>query len=125
MYQVLVDDGATIHVQARSKAMAFAADGSAMNPLEGFYACLAGCAAVYVKKACKELGVSAAGIRIHCRPRAGKAGPLGLERFDTELSFPDRFPLAYKAAVIDSVMHCAVKEVVQNGAAVEFNCRET
>ena len=124
MYKVSVDDGAAIHVQARSRSMAFAIDGSAMNPLEGFYATLAGCAAVYVKKACKELGIPAAGIQINCRPRAGKAGPLSLERFETALSFPESFPAEHKAAVIDAVSHCAVKEVVHNGAAVEFAVHE-
>ncbi len=124
MYKVSVDDGPSIHVQARSRSMSFAVDGSAMNPLEAFYATLAGCAAVYVKKACQSLGVPAAGIQINCRPRAGKAGPLSLERFDTELAFPEGFPGEHKAVVIDAVKHCAVKEVVQNGAAVEFNCRE-
>ena len=42
-----------------------------MNPLEAFYASLAGCAAVYAKKACKALGVSPAGIAIRCKPYAG------------------------------------------------------
>jgi uncharacterized OsmC-like protein len=124
MYQVSVDDGPSINVQARSRSIAFAIDGSAMNPLEGFYATLAGCAAVYVKKACQALGVSAAGIQVHCRPRAGKAGAPSLERFETELAFPEGFPGEHKAAVMDAVTHCAVKEVVQNGAAVEFVCRE-
>lgn len=122
MYKVHVDDTPVIRVETRSKSLTFAVDSSAMNPLEGFYATLAGCAAVYVKKACKELGVSASGIRVNARPRAGKAGALSLERFETELSFPDGFSEEQRQAVIESVNHCAVKEVVMQGAQVEFTC---
>ena len=124
MYQVEVDEGAAIRVQARAKSMAFATDRSAMNPLEAFYAALAGCAAVYVKKACRELGLPARGIRIRCRPHAGRAGALSLERFETTLSFPPEFPAEHRQAVLDAVSHCAVKEVVQQGSAVEFSVRE-
>lgn len=124
MYSVSVDDSPAIHVQARNKSMAFAVDASAMNPLEGLYASLAGCAAVYVKKACAALKLPAAGIRIQCRPHAGKAGPLSLERFETVLSFPPEFPAEHKGAVLEAVGHCAVKDVVQHGAQVQFNCRE-
>lgn len=124
MYSVSVDDSPAIRVQARNKSMAFAVNSSAMNPLEGLYASLAGCAAVYVKKACQGLKLPAAGIHIQCRPHAGKAGPLSLERFETVLSFPQGFPAEHKSAVLDAVSHCAVKDVVHNGAQVQFICRE-
>ncbi|WP_157265324.1 OsmC family protein [Azohydromonas aeria] len=124
MYQVDVEEGAAIRVQARAKSMDFATDSSAMNPLEGFYAALAGCAAVYVKKACKELRLPARGIHIRCRPHAGRAGALSLERFETALSFPPEFPAEHRPAVLDAVSHCAVKELVQQGAGVEFVVRE-
>lgn len=122
MYKVKVDDTPAIRVEARAKSLEFALDSSGMNPLEGLYATLAACAAVYAKKACKELGISAAGIHIEARPRAGKAGPLSLDRFETHLSFPAHFTEAQKAAVLESVEHCAVKQIVQGGAAVEFSC---
>lgn len=124
MYSVSVDDSPAIRVQGRNKFMAFAVDSSAMNPLEGLYASLAGCAAVYVKKACKGLDLPAAGIHIQCRPHAGKAGTLSLERFETVLSFPQDFPAEHKGAVLEAVSRCAVKDVVQNGAQVQFVCRE-
>ncbi|NDY94005.1 OsmC family protein [Ideonella livida] len=124
MYKVLVDDTPVIDVQTRSKRLRLAVDASAMNPLEAFYATLAGCAAVYAKKACAQLGLSAAGLQIQCRPGAGKAGALSLERFETRLSFPESFPAAARAEVLAAVRECAVKQVVQQGAAVQFSCVE-
>jgi len=96
----------------------FALDGSLMNPLEGFYATLAACAAVYAKKACKNLGVSPADIEIECKPFAGPGGPLTLAKFKTEVRFPADFPAEHTQAVLDSIAPCAVKEVVKVGASI-------
>ena len=86
MYSVNVDRAPTITVNSARHQVTYAVDGSAMNPLEGFYATLAGCAAVYAKKACKELGISPEGIHISCKPFAGAGGPLTLARFKTEVA---------------------------------------
>ena len=123
MFAVTVNDTPEIIVQARTKSMRFALDTSGMNPLEAFYATLAGCAAVYTKKACKELGISAEGIAINCRPSAGKGGPLTLGRFETELTFPARVTPEQREAIVTSVAHCAVKEVVKDGAAIDFTVK--
>lgn len=120
MFAVTVNDTAEIFVSGKTKSMRFALDASGMNPLEAFYATLAGCAAVYAKKACKELGISAEGISVSCRPMAGKAGPLSLGRFETVLTFGARFTDAQIKHITEAVQHCAVKEVVKAGATVEF-----
>lgn len=120
MFRVLIDDSAEILVSGKSKSMRFALDASGMNPLEALYAVLAGCAAVYAKKACKELGVSAQGITVSCRPSAGKTGPLSLGRFETTLTFSSSFSDDQVAHIVEAVRHCAVKEVVATGAAVVF-----
>ena len=121
MYSTVVDSAPLIKVSTGKHEASFALDGSLMNPLEGFYATLAACAAVYAKKACKSLGVSAAGIAIDCKPFAGAGGPLTLSRFRTEVRFPEHFTAAQKEAVLDAVAKCAVKEVVADGPNIEFS----
>lgn len=120
MYSMIVDDTPQIHVQAGKHTADYALDGSLMNPLEAFYAALAACAAVFAKKACKPLGISAAGIEINCKPFAGPGGPLTLGKFRTDVRFPAHFTADQKAAILESIQHCAVKEVVKDGASIEF-----
>lgn len=120
MYSTRIDDSPLITVKGGKHEVRYGLDGSQMNPLEAFYATLAGCAAVFAKKACKHLGISAAGIEIGCRPYAGPGGPMTLGKYRTEVRFPEGFSAGQKAAVLDSIAHCAVKEVVKDGAAVEF-----
>lgn len=120
MYSTLVDDTPLIKVKGGKHEVTYGLDGSQMNPLEAFYATLAGCAAVFAKKACKPLGISAAGIEISCKPFAGPGGPLTLAKYKTEVRFPEGFSAEHKAAILDSIQHCAVKEVVKDGAGIEF-----
>lgn len=120
MYSTVVDSTPLIKVSTGKHETTFALNGSLMNPLEGFYATLAACAAVYAKKACKELGISAEGIAIDCKPFAGPKGPLTLAKFRTEVRFPEQFTAEQKAAILESIAHCAVKEVVMDGPSIEF-----
>ena len=124
MYSTVVDSTPLIKVSTGKHEASFALDGSLMNPLEGFYATLAACAAGYTKKACKPLGVSPAGIEIACKPFAGPGGPLTLAKFKTEVRFPAEFPAEHKQAVLDSIAACAVKEVVADGPNIEFSVSE-
>ena len=124
MYATVVDNSPLIKVSTGRHEASYALDGSLMNPLEAFYATLAGCAAVYAKKSCKAQGIAAEGIEIGCKPVAGSSGPLSLARFKTEVSFPARFTAEQKAEILQSIAHCAVKEVVQDGPAIEFTVSE-
>jgi len=124
MYATVVDSTPHIKVSTSKFEANYALDGSLMNPLEAFYASLAACAAVYAKKACKPLGISPAGIEISCKPFAGPGGPLTLARFKTEVRFPAAFTAEQKTAVLDSIAHCAVKEVVADGPNIEFQVEE-
>lgn len=124
MYSTVVDNTPIIHVSAGKHTATYGLDGSQMNPLEAFYAVLAGCAAVYAKKSCKELGVPAEGIEIACKPFAGSGGPLTLSKFKTEVRFPTHFNAEQKAKVLEAIGHCAVKEVVQDGPSIEFSVVE-
>ena len=125
MYSVNVDDSKLVTVSGGRHQVSYAVDGSLMNPLEALYAVLAGCAAVYVKKECKAMGASAAGIRIACKPFAGHGGPLTLSRFRTEVSFPAGFSVEQKERVLEAINECAVKKIVQAGAEVAFSVSET
>jgi len=120
MYATTVDSTPLIKVTTSKFEANYALDGSLMNPLEAFYASLAACAAVFAKKACKSLGISATGIEIDCKPFAGPGGPLTLAKFKTDVRFPAGFTAEQKAAVLDAITHCAVKEVVADGPNIEF-----
>lgn len=124
MYATVVDSTPVIKVNTGKFEAVYSVNGSAMNPLEAFYAALAGCAAVYAKKACKQLGISAEGIEIGCRPFAGTGGPLTLGKFQTTVSFPAAFTAEQKQAVLDSISHCAVKEIVAAGPEIDFQVAE-
>jgi uncharacterized OsmC-like protein len=124
MYSPVVDNSPLIKVTSSKHEANYAVNGSLMNPLEAFYASLAGCAAVYAKKACKELGIPAEGIEIGCKPFAGPGGPLTLSRFKTEVRFPAQFTAEQKSAVLNSIAHCAVKEIVIDGGDIEFQVAE-
>lgn len=124
MYSTTIDKTPLIKVSTGKHETTYALDGSLMNPLEAFYATLAGCAGVYAKKACKGLGLSAEGIEISCKPFAGPGGPLTLARFKTEVRFPAGFSAEQKAAVLNSIAECAVKEVVKDGASIDFQVTE-
>ena len=124
MYSTIIDNTPHIKVNSGKHEASYGLDGSLMNPLEAFYASLAACAAVYTKKACKTLGVPAAGIEIDCKPFAGPAGPLSLAKFKTDVRFPAHFTAEQKAAVLDSIAHCAVKQIVIAGSAIDFQVAE-
>lgn len=124
MYSTTIDKTPLIKVSTGKHETTYALDGSLMNPLEAFYATLAGCAGVYAKKACKGLGLSAEGIEISCKPFAGPSGPLSLARFKTEVRFPAGFSAEQKSAVLNSIAECAVKEVVKDGASIDFQVTE-
>jgi uncharacterized OsmC-like protein len=120
MYSLELDGGQKITVSHRSHLSAYAMDGSLPNPLEAFYATLAGCAGVYAHKACAKLGLDSAGIAISCRPFAPPGNPLALKKFKTTVRFPERFDSEQRAAILARIAHCAVKEIVQVGSAIEF-----
>ena len=124
MYAVTVQESPVINVKAGRHEAVYAVDVSAMNPLEALYAALAGCAAVFAKKACKELGISPLGIDIHCKPFAGPGGPLTLSKFKTEVRFPEHFSAEQRATVLEAIRLCAVKKIVEGGAEISFSVDE-
>jgi uncharacterized OsmC-like protein len=124
MYASVADNTPLIKVTSGKHEASYALDGSLMNPLEAFYASLAACAIVFAKKACKSLGIKPEGIAVECKPFAGPGGPLTLGKFKTEVRFPAAFTPEQKAAILDSIARCAVKEIVIDGASIDFQVRE-
>lgn len=124
MYKTTVHDTPIINVSTSKDSVSYSVNGTKMNPLEAFYASLTGCAAVYAKKACSQMGISAEGIEINCVPKAGNNGALSLGKFKTEIKFPDSFTKEQKEKIIDSISHCAVKEIVKSGDQILFEVSE-
>lgn len=124
MYQTTVSSSPLITVTTGKHEAQYAVNGSLMNPLEAFYASLAACAAVFVKKSCKELGISPDGVEINCKPFAGPGGPLTLAKYRTEVKFPEGFTPEQKDKVMASVADCAVKAIVADGAHIDFSVVE-
>jgi uncharacterized OsmC-like protein len=124
MYSLELTGGEQITVNHRNHVSTFAMDGSLPNPLEAFYAALAGCAGVYAHKACTKLGLDSRGISISCRPFAPPGNPMALKRFKTTVRFPGNFSEDQRTAILQSIAHCAVKEIVQAGSAIEFEVVE-
>ena len=124
MFTLTLDAAPTLEVKGRQHTYRYATDGSSPNPLEAAYATLAGCAGVYARKACGTLGIDATGIRIGLRIVSRPAQPLMPSRIVTSVEFPERFDAAQRAAVIASIEQCAVKALIERGAALEFAVQE-
>lgn len=120
MYNLTLTAGAAIDVTYRKHAFNYSIDNTQPNPLEAFYGALAGCAGVYAKKACKELGVSDEGIAINLRPVVKADNPLLPEKITTTVTFPAHFDENQRTAILEAVSHCAVKEAVKQGADIQF-----
>ncbi len=124
MFNTTLHTGPKIDVTYRRHAFTYAVDGSLPNPLEAFYGALAGCAGVFAKKACAELGIADEGIAIDLRPVVSPDNPLMPARLVTSIRFPSHFTPEAKTRVIDAVSHCAVTEIVRQGAGIAFSVVE-
>ena len=124
MYQLTLNDSPQIQVHYKNHIITYGQDGSQPNPLEATYAALAGCAGVYSRKACKTLGISAEGIEINCKPVVRGGNILLPSRFVTEVRFPERITAEQRQIILEQINKCAVKELIHNGAGVEFATSE-
>lgn len=120
MYQLALNDSNQIQVHYKNHIVNYGLDGSLPNPLEATYAALAGCAGVYARKACKALDISADGIEISCKPVVRSGNLLVPARFLTEVCFPDRITSTQRQRILDEIEQCAVKQLIHNGANIEF-----
>lgn len=120
MYNLTLTTGAAIDVSYRTHTFNYSMDNTQPNPLEAFYGALAGCAGVYAKKACKELGISDEGIAINLRPVVKAGNPLLPEKITTTVTFPEHFTETVRTAILESIGRCAVKEVVKHGVDIQF-----
>jgi uncharacterized OsmC-like protein len=120
MYQLSLSDEKQIHVHYKNHVVSYGLDGSLPNPLEATYAALAGCAGVYTLKACGAMGISAEGIAIHCKPVVRQGNMLIPARFVTEVTFPERITAEQRLKILEMISHCAVKQLIHEGAQIEF-----
>lgn len=120
MFQLNLSDSNQIDVRYKNHLISYGADGNLPNPLEATYAALAGCAGVYSRKACKALGISADGIEINCKPVVRSGNILLPSRFVTEVRFPERITAEQRQSILEQINQCAVKQLIHNGAGVEF-----
>jgi uncharacterized OsmC-like protein len=120
MFRLVLKKGPWIEVTGQHHTIAYAIDGTLPNPLEAVYSALAGCAGVYAKKACRELGIDDSGIAISLRITARPDKPHLPARMVTTLEFPERFNSEQRAAIRKSVGRCTVKTLMQHGAEIEF-----
>lgn len=121
MFKTTLTPGPRIDVAYRQHTIGYAVDDSLPNPLEAFFAALAACAGVFAKKACRRLGVSEAGIAIDVKPVVRADNPLFPEKFVTEVRFPAQIDAAAREAILAEISRCAVKELVRNGAQIDFS----
>ena len=124
MFNLVLAPGPRIEVRGKQHTYLYATDGSVPNPLESTYAALAGCAGVYAKKACRELGIDDAGIAIGLRIVAKSGQALMPARIVTTVQFPERVDGAQRAQILASIEKCAVKAVMQDGASIDFAVEE-
>lgn len=120
MYSLSLDNSNQINVRYKQHSIKYGLDGSLPNPLEATYAAIAGCAGVYARKACKSLGISAEGIGISLKPIVRTGNTLMPKRLVTEVYFPAEINPSQRQRILDEISHCAVKELIQEGASIEF-----
>lgn len=120
MFSLTLDDSPLLTVHSRQHQFNYAIDGSLPNPLEATFAAIAGCAGVYAKKACNKLGVSAAELRISLKPTGRPENPMLPAKITTEVRFPKEFSPEQRQAVMDSILACPVKAMLNIGNEIEF-----
>jgi len=120
MYKLSLDNSNQINVRFKSHSINYGLDGVLPNPLEATYAAIAGCAGVYARKACKSLDISAEGIEIKCRPIVQTGNTLIPKRIETAVYFPEQITPEQRQKILNEISHCAVKELIQGGANIEF-----
>jgi uncharacterized OsmC-like protein len=125
MYRLELDNGNQINVQYKNHSINYGTDGSLPNPLEATYAAIAGCAGVYARKACKALEISAEGIKINFKPVIQAGNNLTPKRLLTSVSFPAQITPPQRQRILEEISHCAVKQLIQDGASIEFVTNET
>jgi uncharacterized OsmC-like protein len=120
MFHLELDASNQISVHHKTHTIQYSMDGSLPNPLEATFAALAGCAGVYAHKACKAMGLSPEGIGINCKPVIRGGNLIVPARFATEVTFPLHFSPEQRQRVLDEIAHCAVKQLIHDGAGIEF-----
>lgn len=120
MFHINLNDSNCIEVKTKKHSYQYATDGHLPNPLEATYAALAGCAAVYLKKAALKFNKSTEGTTIMCRSVIHPSNPAVPTRWITQINFAPTWTEDEKNEAIRYVEQCAVKELIKNGHSIQF-----
>ncbi len=112
--------GPVIVVGLKNHHVAYATDGSLPNPLESVYGCITGCAAVFAKKACRELAISEDGIGIDLRVIADPKNLGAIGKVAIHFTFPENIDQEARQAILTSVEACPVKALIEQGGSIDF-----
>lgn len=124
MYNIILDDSETIEVTTRKHQYRYATNGSLPNPLEATFAALAGCAAVYLKKAALKMNKSVIGTEIKCRSLVNSQNPLVPAKWITQVNFSDSWTTQERQQALALIEQCAVKELITKGYDIEFEIHQ-
>jgi putative redox protein len=92
--------------------------GSAVAPFDLFLASIATCAGIYVLGFCEARGLSTEGIRLVQRVEMAPGAKLP-SRIRLELTLPESFPAAYRAAIVRAAQGCSVKKAIAAAPNIE------
>lgn len=66
------------------------------------------------------MALDSSGIAISCKPFSQPENPMVPKKIKTTVRFPSRFTEEQQAAILVSISHCAVKEIVKAGSSIGF-----
>ncbi len=94
-------------------------EGTAPNPLQLFFASLAGCAAYFAVTFCQGRDIPTENLSV--RLKTGDPDPESklFENIHIEVDLPEGFPEKYRDGILRSIEQCSVKKHIQAGVAVK------
>lgn len=125
MYDIKLDDSEIIEVKTRKHQYQYATNGSLPNPLEATFAALAGCAAVYLKKAAHKMQKSVVGTDIKCRSIVHPHNPMLPAKWITHINFSETWNADERLQAVQLIEQCAVKELITKGYDIEFEITQS
>jgi ribosomal protein S12 methylthiotransferase accessory factor len=113
-----VDAKVGLHVVRTDQPVDAGGEGTAVAPVDLFFASLAACAGFYVLAFCQARGLPLEGIGLRQHVDTDPMTKLP-SRIRLELSLPPSFPERYRAAVVRAAEGCKVKKAILAAPAIE------
>lgn len=109
-------DGNTVHTDQPEPL----GRGQAMTPFDLFFASLGTCMGFYALRFCQERSIPTEGLRIVLNRTYDKERHR-VSSLHASLSLPAAFPEKYAAAILRSVDHCSVKQLLADPPVIELS----